>query len=438
MRFTFKGGMHIPDHKRTTSNVEIKRLSGDKIHIFPLKQHIGATPNLKVDIGDEVYVGQVLADSDSFVCVPIHSSVSGKVFDIKKHIHTSGEDIMSVFVENDFKYTLFEDILPKNPEEMTSQELLNEVRKAGIVGMGGAGFPTHVKLTPPEGKTIDLLIINGAECEPYITADHRRMLEEPESIIDGIKIVMKILNVKKCCMGIENNKPDAIKLLKEKTADNPDITICDLKPKYPQGAEKQLIYAISKRKVPTGGLPSDVGVVVLNTDTVYQISKSLRSGIPLTKRIVTVSGDAVKEPANFEVPTGVTYRYLFENSGGLLGNVQKIISGGPMMGIAQYSLDVPVIKTTSAVLALSYNPSAFDENSPCIRCGKCVENCPMRLMPLYLNKFALSGDLERAEEYHILDCIECGLCSYLCSGKQNPLQNIRIAKQKIIENRRKK
>ncbi len=438
MKLTFKGGMHIPDHKATTNDREIKKLSGDKVHIYPLQQHIGAKLDLKVEKGDEVKVGTVLADTDSYVSAPLHSSVSGVVLDIKEHIHPSGAKVTSVFVENDFKFTQIDGVKPKNPDEMSPKELLEAVRNAGIVGMGGAGFPTHVKLSPPADKKIDILIINGAECEPYITSDHRRMIEEPDAVLDGAMIAMKILGVSKCCIGIETNKMNAIKLLKEKTAAKEGIEIKELKPKYPQGAEKQLIYAISKRKVPAGGLPSDAGVVVLNIDTVAQISKSIRTGLPLTRRVVTVSGDCIKEPSNFEVPTGVTYKYLFDAAGGLLGEVAKLVMGGPMMGIAQYSHEVPVIKTTSSVLALSANTSAYDGESSCIRCGKCVESCSMKLMPLYLNKFALNGDLEMAEKYNILNCIECGLCSYLCPGKQNPLQNIRNAKQKIIENRRKK
>ncbi len=438
MKLTFKGGMHVPDHKSATAGKAVRKLSGDKVHIYPIQQHIGAWLDIKVNKGDSVKVGDVLADTDAFMSVPLHSSVSGIVMDIKEHLHPSGAMVTSIFVENDFEFTPSDKVKPSAPDELSPKELLKVIRNAGIVGMGGAGFPTHVKLSPPDDKKIDRLIINGAECEPYITSDHRRMLEEPDAVLDGISIAMKVLGVDRCSIGIETNKPDAIAVLSEKIANKGNIEICKLKPKYPQGAEKQLIYAITKRKVPSGGLPADVGVVVLNLDTVVQISKSVRTGMPLTKRIVTVSGDCVAEPSNFEVPTGVTYRYLFEEAGGLTGEVTKLIMGGPMMGIAQYSDEVPVVKTTSSILALSYNPSAYDENAECIRCGRCVNNCPMRLMPLYLNKFAKSGELEKAAEYHILDCMECGLCSYLCAAKQNPLQNIRTAKQKILESRRKK
>ncbi len=437
MAYTFKGGMHIPDYKDLTADKPIRSLPGDKIHIYPLQQHIGAPLELKVAVSDNVKVGQVLADTDAFVSAPVHSSVSGVVTDIKPYLHPSGVKVTSVFVENDFEYTFADNIKPYNPDEMTREEMLKVVRNAGIVGMGGAGFPTHVKLSPPPDKNIDCLIINGAECEPYITADHRRMLEEPDTIIDGIGIVLKILGINNCSVGIETNKEDAIRVMEDKTADNPSIKIFPLKPKYPQGAEKQLIYSITKRKVPSGGLPADVGVIVMNIDTVYQISKTFRTGMPLTKRVVTVSGDAISEPTNFEVYTGVTFEYLINAAGGFSSDVNKIIMGGPMMGISQYSIAPPVIKTTSSILALNEIGDNYDDYSPCIRCGKCVDNCPMHLMPLYLNKYSLSQDLEKCEEYNILDCIECGLCSYLCPGKQGLLHNIRVSKQKIIENRRK-
>lgn len=435
---TFRGGLHIPDNKSLTASKPITPLDGDKTHIYPLQQHIGAQLEPKVQIGDEVKVGQVLADSDSYVSTPVHSSVSGTVIDIKPYLHPSGAKVTAVFVENNFRYDLYDGITPYDAEKMSPQEMLSVIRNSGIVGMGGAGFPTHIKLTPPKDKKIDRLIVNCAECEPYITADHRRMLEQPDLIIDGVKIACKILGLSEAYIGIEMNKQDAFRLMKEKASEAGGISVVPLKTKYPQGAEKQLIYAITRRRVPSGGLPSDVGAVVLNADTAAQISTTFRTGLPLIKRIVTVSGDAIANPSNFEVRTGVTFQYLIDAAGGFSKDVQKLIMGGPMMGIAQYSTDAPVIKTTSSILALSFADGNFDETSPCIRCGKCVEHCPMGLMPLYLSKFALNNDLEKAEEYNIMNCMECGLCSYLCPGKQSPLNNIRVAKQKIIEKRRNK
>lgn len=436
MAFSFKGGFHIPDRKEQTRAEQIRTLGGDAVHIFPIKQHIGALPDIKVKKGERVKVGQALADGDAFSAVPVHSSVSGIVTDIKPHLHPSGEKVLSVFVENDFKDQRADNLRPYNPENMTAEQLLAAVRNMGIVGMGGAGFPTHIKLAPVPGKKIDTLIVNGAECEPYITSDHRLMLERPEEIIDGIHILMKILGLGSACIGIETNKRDAIALLREKAKKCGDITVCPLKTKYPQGSEKHLIYAVTKRVVPSGGLPSDVGAAVVNIATAAQVAVSLHTGMPLVRRIVTVSGDGVSSPANFDVPLGVSFDYLIKNVGGIKGNVKKIITGGPMMGIAQFSLDVPVIKTCSAVLALT-DSGDYDESTPCIRCGKCVNNCPMRLSPIYLSKLSLEGDYETAEKYRIFDCIECGMCSYICPSRQNQLQNIRTAKQKIKEKRRR-
>lgn len=436
---TFKGGLHIQDFKEATSSKPIKTAEGGREYVFPLQQHIGAPLEATVKKGDYVRVGDVIADNrEAFMSVPLHSSVSGTVTAVEPRVHTSGFKVTSVVVENDFKYEINENLTKKNPDTMSADEIIKEIRNAGIVGMGGAGFPTHVKFSVPKDKKIDTLIVNGAECEPYITADHRRMIESPETVIDGIKLVKKALGVDNACIGIENNKKDAIKILEDTVGEDGGIEIVPLKAKYPQGGEKQLIYALTKRKVPSGGLPSDVGVVVINIDTVSQISNAFRTGMPLIERVVTVTGDCIRQPGNFLVRCGMSFEELINQAGGFSKQPQKLIMGGPMMGIAQYSTDVPVVKTTSAILALSDSGENYSEEAQCLRCGKCVESCPMRLMPLYLNKFAKNGDLESAEKYHILDCMECGLCSYLCPGLEGPIHNIRIAKQKIIENKRKK
>ena len=435
MSVTFKGGLHIPDCKEITSSIPIKKAEGAKEHIFPLQQHIGAPLDLLVEKGDYVYVGQPIASSDAFVSAPLHSSISGTVTKIAPHLHPSGAEVTSVFIENDFKYTLYPELKTYNPDEMSVEEMLKVVKDAGIVGMGGAGFPTHVKLSPPKDKTITHIIVNGAECEPYLTSDHRRMLEAPEKITGGLKIAMKILGLNDGYIGVEENKPDAIKILNKVCPDN--IHVVSLKTKYPQGAEKQLIYAITKRRVHSGGLPADAGAIVINIDTVTAIYRAFYEGLPLIERIVTMSGDFYKNPCNLEVRTGVPFSFLVEQAGGFTKEVKKFIMGGPMMGIAQYSLDVPVIKTTSCLLALSEVSSGYDKDTPCIKCGTCVAHCPMRLSPLYLSKYSRENDLEKCEKFHILDCIECGLCSYLCPGLQSPLSNIKIAKQKILENRRK-
>lgn len=436
MAFTFKGGLHIPDHKSATNKLPIKAIEGSKVHIYPAIQHIGAPLAAKVTVGDKVCVGDVLLDSDAFMSVPVHSSVSGTITDIKEHIHPSGNMVLSVFVENDGLYTVSEKVSPKNPDNMTKEEMLKVIHDAGIMGMGGAGFPTHIKLNPGEDKKITHIIVNGAECEPYLTSDHRRMLETPEMVIDGLRICMKLLGLDKGYIGVESNKNDAIKALKKVKGKN--IEVISLVTKYPQGAEKQLIKAITKREVPSGGLPADAGAIVLNIDTVTNISRAFRTGMPVISRIVTLSGDAIKKPQNFEVRTGMPIEKVIEMAGGFTEVPEKVIIGGPMMGTAQFSLEVPVIKTTSAILSLKKAEEIDEEDNACIRCGKCVECCPMRLMPLYLNKSIKEGDLEAAEKYNVLDCIECGLCSYLCPGMQGPLNNIRVAKQKILENRRKK
>lgn len=437
MARTFKGGLHIEDHKESTCCVPIRKIKGGNIHVFPLQQHIGAPLEPIVNVGDEVRVGDKIADNvDAFVSVPLHSSISGKVSAIEKRYHPSGAKVTSIVIENDGLYEVSDSVEPKNPDEMSSQEIINTIKEAGIVGMGGAGFPTHVKLSPPKDKKIDYIIVNGAECEPYLTSDHRRMLETPDLILKGLTIVMKALGVKKGYIAIENNKPDAIEVMKNEVKSFDGIEIISLKTKYPQGAEKQMIYAVTRKKVPSGGLPSDIGVVVLNIDTVTQIAKTFETGMPLIDRIVTVSGDCIKNPCNLQVRCGMSFNDVLEAAGGFLQEPKKIIMGGPMMGIAQFTLDVPVIKTTSAILALG-NIDVDDDEGVCLKCGKCVGSCPMRLMPLYLNKFARKEDLEMALKYNIMDCMECGICSYLCPGMQGPLQSIRIAKQKIIENRRK-
>lgn len=438
MPVTFKGGMHIEDCKESTNKLPIKKLPDCPTHIFPMQQHIGTPLNALVAVGDTVKVGQKIADSDSFVSAPLHSSVSGTVSAIKPHPHPSGASVMSIFIDNDMNYTPFDDIKPLgDPQKFTPEQIVSAVRNAGIVGLGGAGFPTHVKLSPPKDKPITHVIVNGAECEPYLTSDHRRMLESPEDIFYGLTIAMRVFGLEKGYIGIEANKADAIEVMKKTAESYSGIKIVTLKTKYPQGAEKQLIKAVANKTVPSRGLPSDVGAVVLNIDTVTAIANVFKTGMPLLSRIVTVSGDCVKEPANFRVPIGVPFSHIFECAGGFSQEPKKIIMGGPMMGMAQYTLDTPAIKTTSALLALGNVADTYDNDSPCIKCGKCVTKCPMRLMPLYLSKYASEGNLEMAEKYNIMDCIECGLCSYLCPGKQNPLQNIRMAKQQIIENSRK-
>ena len=437
MPLSFKGGLHIRDRKRLTNSCEAKPLMPCPVHIFPVTQHIGAPLNILVNKGDTVKVGDKIADADEYMAVPVHSSVSGTVLKIEKHIHPSGAMINSVFIENDMLYTPSENIHPiENIDSLSKRELLWVIREAGIVGLGGAGFPAHVKLDTD--KEIKYLIINGAECEPYITADHRRMVENTEDVIFGIRTVMKILQPKNAYIGIETNKRECMDALKKALRYDESINIMPLKPKYPQGAEKMLIKAITGKNVPTGGLPADVGAIVFNIETVYKIGDAFKTGRPLTERIVTVSGNAVNDPSNFVVPLGVPASFMFEAAGGFKKEPKKIIMGGPMMGIAQFDLDFPVIKTTSSLLAFTEAEPAYDVNSPCIHCGKCVEHCPMRLMPNKLSDFAQKGDAESAEKYSILDCMQCGMCSYVCPARRHPLANIRTIRPVVIKNIRKR
>ncbi len=437
MAYTFKGGIHPDDHKRHTSSIPIYVLDGVSEHVFPLQQHIGAPLTPVVEIGEKVNVGTKIADSQAYVSAPLHSSVSGTVKEIEKRLHPNGAYVTSIIVENDGQYLVDKSIGPKGDlEKLTPEEIIKIVREAGIVGMGGAGFPTHVKLSPPKEKKIDYVIVNGAECEPYLTSDHRVLLESPDTVLFGLKAVMRVFGLESGYIAIEQNKPDAILKIEGMLDKYEGIKLCELKTKYPQGAEKQLIKAITGREVPSGGLPADVGAVVINVDTAAAIATAIRTGMPSIRRIVTVSGDAVAKPANFEVRLGMSFEQVFDKAGGFAKEPVKIIMGGPMMGQAQSSLDVPVVKGTSALLAFSADMEVYNEKDACIRCGKCVNACPMRLMPLYLNMYALAGDLEMCEKYNILDCIECGACSYLCPGRRHPVQNIRVAKQKIIEKKR--
>lgn len=437
MPLSFKGGFHIRDYKELTAACEAKPLLPCDLHIFPITQHIGTPLNVLVKPGDYVKVGDKLADAEEYMAVPVHSSVSGTVQKIEKHIHPSGSMVESVFVENDKLYTPSDNIHPiENIDSLSKRELLWVIRDAGIVGLGGAGFPAHVKLDTK--NNIKFLIINGAECEPYITADHRRMLENTQDVINGIRVAMKILSLDTAYVGIETNKRDCISAFRQLLRYDNSIRIMSLKPKYPQGAEKMLIKAITGKNVPTGGLPADVGAIVMNIETVYEVGCAFRTGMPLTERIVTISGDAVKNPSNFKVPLGVPASFLFEAAGGFVNPPKKIIMGGPMMGIAQYSLDVPVIKTTSSILAFSEPETVYDSEAPCIRCGKCVEHCPMNLMPNKLSQFSLKGDAESAEKYNILDCMQCGMCSYICPARKNLLANIRNMRPVVLKNIRKR
>ena len=435
---TFKGGAHVPHLKKLTKNIPLERIKESKKVIIPLQQHIGAPCEPIVKVGDKVKIGQKIGQPQAFVSAPVHSSIAGTVKSIGSHISPIGMKVNSVTIEADGSDALDNTLRPHNSlNELTKEEILEIIKDAGITGMGGAGFPTHVKLSPPSDKKIDTVIINGSECEPYLTSDYRLMVEKPEAIVFGTKAIMKAVGVEKSFIAIEDNKPEAIKKLKEVCKNDQSIQIVSLKSKYPQGDEKRVINAITGREVPSGGLPMDVGAIVSNIGTANAIGEAIREGKPLYERIVTVTGKGIKNPKNLIVKIGTPFSEVIKQCGGYSGVPGKIIMGGPMMGISQYTDEVPVIKGTSGILVLTQEEARPRPVQPCIKCGKCLEVCPVNLEPLYLNKFALKQMFDQAEEYHVLDCIECGSCSYICPSKRPLVDSIRLAKKEIISKRKK-
>jgi electron transport complex protein RnfC len=428
---TFKGGIHPPDKKTLAANSPIVTAKAPKIAVIPLSQHIGAPCKLLVSIGQEVKKGEAVGEPGGFVSSPVHASVSGKVVAISEFPNSMGRMVNSVVIENDGKeeWTPLKD----NPDYMSlpPEELKEKVKAAGIVGMGGATFPTVVKLSPPKEKAIDAVLINGAECEPYLTADYRLMVERPKEVIEGLKVLMRILGVQKGYVGIENNKPDAVAKMKE-AASGSGIEVLALEVKYPQGAEKMLIKAILGREVPPRALPMDVGVVVQNVGTALAIYEAARFGKPLIERVVTVTGEGIAEPKNLMVRIGTKVSDLIEECGGFKGGVGKVISGGPMMGFALSSLDVAVTKGTSGILVIpAEGVFHAEEFGPCIRCGRCIDACPMGLTPSMLSVLSERGFYEEAKEYNLFDCFECGSCTFVCPSKRPIVQLVRLAKSMV-------
>jgi electron transport complex protein RnfC len=426
---TFKGGIHPPDKKEIAKDKPIKEANPPKRVVIPLSQHLGAPCKPAVTIGQEVKKGQLIGEPGGFVSAPIHSSVSGKVIAIAEFPNAMGKMVNAIVIENDGKeeWTSLKD----NPDyfKLSADELKEKIKAAGIVGMGGAAFPTLVKLSPPKEKPIDTVIINGAECEPYLTADYRLMLEKPNEVIEGLKIIMKTLDVNKGFVGIENNKPDAIEKMKEAARKESNIEVCALEVKYPQGAEKMLIRAITGREVPPRALPMDVSVVVQNVGTAYAVYEAARYGKPLIERVVTVTGEGINSPANLMVKIGTLISDIIEQCGGFKGDAGKVVSGGPMMGFAINSLDVPVTKGTSGILVIHEEGIVHAEDfGPCIRCGRCIDICAMGLMPSMLSILSEKGFYEEAKEYNLFDCFECGSCAFVCPSKRPIVQLIRLAK----------
>ncbi|MFA4830260.1 MAG: electron transport complex subunit RsxC [Thermodesulfovibrionales bacterium] len=426
---TFKGGIHPPDKKELAKDRPISEAKPPQRVVIPLSQHLGAPCKPIVTIGQEVKKGEMIGEPGGFVSAPVHSSVSGKVIAIAEFPNAMGRMVNSIVIENNGKEEWA--ALKDNPDYMklSPDELKDKVKTSGIVGMGGAAFPTVVKLSPPKEKPIDTVIINGAECEPYLTADYRLMMEKPKEIVEGLKILMKILGVNKGFIGIENNKPDAIEKMKAAAKGEANIEVCALEVKYPQGAEKMLIKAATGREVPPRALPMDVKVVVQNVGTALAVYEAARYGKPLIERVVTVTGEGINTPSNLMVKIGTMVSDLIEQCGGFKGEAGKVISGGPMMGFAMSSLDVPVTKGTSGILVIPEDSvSHVEDFGPCIRCGRCIDICAMGLIPSMLSILSEKGFYEEAKEYNLFDCFECGSCAFVCPSKRPIVQLVRLAK----------
>lgn len=429
---TFKGGIHPPDNKELTANKPIVEASPQERVVIPLSQHLGAPCKPLVTINQEVKKGEMIGEAVGFVSAPVHASVSGKVIAIGEFPNAMGRFVTSIVIENDAKEEWIS--LEEIPDYMklSPKQLKEKVKESGIVGMGGAAFPAVVKLSPPKEKPIDTLILNGSECEPYLTGDFRLMLEKPKEIIEGLKILMKILGVHRGFVGIEDNKPDAITAMKEAVVDEMEIEVHALPTKYPEGAEKMLIQVITGRAVPPMGLPMDVRVVVHNVGTAYTVYEAVRYSKPLIERVVTVTGEGIRDPKNMKVKIGTLVSHLIDDCGGLKDEKVKVISGGPMMGFAIPSLDVPVTKGTSGIVAFTESEIVHTkEFKPCIRCGRCIDICPMGLMPSMLSIYSEKGFYEGAKEYNLFDCFECGCCAYVCPSKRPLVQQIRLAKSMV-------
>ncbi|PIQ89041.1 MAG: electron transport complex subunit RsxC [Candidatus Omnitrophica bacterium CG11_big_fil_rev_8_21_14_0_20_42_13] len=421
----------IKENKELTENIAIKAMPLPEKAYIPLIQHIGRPCDiLKVKINDTVKTGQLLACAEASVSSPVHASISGKITAIGEYAHPILGKSTAITIERDINLTEEQfPLLDKSRiNSFSPDELRLLIKNAGIVGMGGATFPTHIKLSPP--KPVDSLIINGAECEPYLTSDNRLMIEESEGILKGIEIIAKILNVKNIYIAIEDNKAEAISVFKNAIL-NTQYTIRVLKTKYPQGAEKQLIYSVLRRKVPSGKLPLDVGAVVHNVATCFAVFEAVYKNKPLYERLVTVTGDILKNPGNLKVRIGTPVKDLISFCGPLKKEAKKIIMGGPMMGIAQFSDDFPVIKGTSGILVLSEDEVKEAQEGICLRCGECVKNCPMGLTPALISMAVASEKWDLAKEYGALDCVECGLCSYSCPVNRKIVQAVKYAKTKI-------
>ena len=437
---TFRGGVHPFEGKELSMDravTVLKPTSGEMV--YPLSQHIGAPAKAIVKVGDEVLVGQKIAEAGGFISAVVVSSVSGKVKKIEPRVTAGGAKSISIVIENDGLYTAVEGLgEDRDATKLSKQEIRDIVREAGIVGLGGAGFPTNVKLTPKDESKIDYVIVNGAECEPYLTCDYRMMIEEPERLVGGLKVMLQLFENAKAVIGIENNKPKAIEELRALVKDEPKITVEPLRTKYPQGGERSLIYAVTGREINSSMLPADAGCVVDNVNTVMAIYDAVCKRTPILERVITVTGDAVKEPQNFKVRTGMNYNDIIEAAGGFVGEPKKILSGGPMMGQAMYTTDVPVTKNSSSLTCFLEDEVEKNPESPCIRCGRCGEVCPEFLVPVLMMQTCMAGNSEGYEKLYGMECIECGSCSYICPARRPLTQAFKQMKRRIGEERRQK
>mgnify|MGYP002797563220 FL=1 len=434
---TFRGGVHPYDGKELSKEKPVRELLPGKELVYPLSQHIGAPAKPIVAKGDHVLAGQKIAEMGGFVSANIHASVSGTVKEIKKVRNNVGSMVDAIVVENDEKYETVEFQKADSLENLSKEEILDRIKEGGVVGMGGAGFPTHVKLAPKAPEKIEYVLVNGAECEPYLTSDYRRMLEQPEWIIGGLKCILKLFDNAKGYICIEDNKPDCIAKMTEMVKGEQKIEVRTLKTKYPQGAERCLIYAVSGREINSSMLPADAGCVVDNIDTVCAVYRAVMAGEPVMDRIVTVTGEAVADPCNFKAKMGTSFADLLEAAGGFKQPAKKIISGGPMMGFAMFDYHVPVVKTSSAMLCMTEDDISEKEPTACINCGRCVGVCPARLVPSRLATYSEHGQAELFEKHHGMECVECGCCSFVCPAKRPLTQSMRSMRKIVMANRRK-
>jgi electron transport complex protein RnfC len=432
----FPGGIHpgeCVNGKMVTGAQPIQVLPPPSRVILPLQQHIGVPCKCVVKQGDYVKIGQIIGEAAGFVSAPVHATVSGTVVAVAPSMTASGLNTQAVVIDNDFRENWVPLTPAANQDQLTAKEITEIIRNAGIVGLGGATFPTAVKLSPPPEKKVDTLIVNGAECEPYLSSDHRLMLEHGAVVMDGVALVKKALGISRVIIGIENNKADAVEVMRDKAGKMEGVTVRALPVRYPQGGEKQLIYSLTRRVVPMGGLPADVGVICMNVGTLAAVSQAVREGRPVVDRVATVGG-LVEKPGNFLTRIGTTVGSLVEAAGGFQKGVRKFIYGGPMMGHAISRLDIPVTKSCSGILALG-EEAVEPPESNCIRCGRCSRACPMLLMPFLLNQYSRADKHDEAEKASVMNCIECGCCTYVCPAKIRLVQSLRVSKKFIAEKR---